>query len=154
MLGNLDLDHGDDVDLALEGRDRHGVCLLLIFVAGLAHLLVAVELLALELSSRHLLGGLVRLIGEEHQLLLPLDHLGLGRNALHLGFLDVQDVSIFRTKRLAEENFPLYVVVTSYFEKEDLDDFLFAKGMAFGSIGKKAFQIISIKYEEGTPLLD
>ena len=66
----------------------------------------------------------------------------------------MQDVSIFRTKRLAEENFPLYVVVTSYFEKEDLDDFLFAKGMAFGSIGKKAFQIISIKYEEGTPLLD
>ena len=46
------------------------------------------------------------------------------------------------------------VAVTSYFEKEDLDDFLFAKGMAFGSIGKKAFQIISIKYEEGTPLLD
>jgi hypothetical protein len=66
----------------------------------------------------------------------------------------ITDADAKSTGNVKIPNKEFAVAVTSYFEKEDLDDFLFAKGMAFGSIGKKAFQIISIKYEEGTPLLD
>ena len=61
VLVDLDLDHGDDVDLALIGGDDELVSRTLRLVVLARNILVARKLLALELLGHHQLLGLVGL---------------------------------------------------------------------------------------------
>ncbi|GMH57760.1 hypothetical protein TrST_g2356 [Triparma strigata] len=46
------------------------------------------------------------------------------------------------------------VQVSSHFGVDDIDDFLFAKGFGFEKVPREWFQILNIKHDEGTELLD
>ena len=46
------------------------------------------------------------------------------------------------------------VVVTSWFKVSDLDDFFFAEGMGFATVGKDKFQVIEIEHDEGTEMME
>ena len=46
------------------------------------------------------------------------------------------------------------VVVTSWFKVSDLEDFFFAEGMGFATVGKDKFQVIEIEHEEGTEMME
>jgi hypothetical protein len=54
--------------------------------------------------------------------------------------------------KIANPKFTL--LVTSWFEVNDVDDFCFAEGMGFSGVGKDKFQIITVDHGEGTPLIE
>ena len=51
MLIDLDLDHGDDVDLAFEGRDHHLVSSVLAVEVSMRNLLLTIQFLPLQLGQ-------------------------------------------------------------------------------------------------------
>merc|ERR1719183_1320243 len=76
LLNNLLLDHGDDVDLALVWRDHDGGRLVLLRCRNLDDVVVAVQLLPLQLCRILKSLGLVLGVSKSDELTLPLHHLG------------------------------------------------------------------------------